>query len=67
MLNYIPGKSFADYECQVGILECLFRIIPRKQRREYATHFFHRQTILDRFMLIKDAQFETVSDARDSQ
>lgn len=53
-------KSFLDYECQVGILECLFRIIPRKQRREYATKFFHSKDILDQFMQIKDAQFETV-------
>lgn len=36
-------------------------MIPRKQRREYASDFFHSQNILDRFMLIKDAQFETVS------
>lgn len=58
---WIHGKFIADYECQVGILECLFRMIPRKQRREYASDFFHSQNILDRFMLIKDAQFETVS------
>ncbi|XP_062612315.1 synaptonemal complex protein 2-like [Saccostrea cucullata] len=64
----IPGKLksvaakleiLGDYECQVGIIECLFRIIPRKQRMYYAKQFFSDGKILQRFMLIKDANFET--------
>ncbi|XP_061175567.1 synaptonemal complex protein 2-like [Saccostrea echinata] len=64
----IPGKLrsvaakleiLGDYECQVGIIECLFRIIPRKQRMYFAEQFFRDGKILQQFMLIKDANFET--------
>jgi len=52
--------SFSDYEFQVGLIECLMRMFPRKQRQHYAEIFIKNKEMLDSFLAIKDREFETV-------
>ncbi|XP_053394904.1 synaptonemal complex protein 2-like [Mercenaria mercenaria] len=51
-------KTVGDYEFQVGVIECLMRMFPRKRRHHFASKFFSDQDMLDGFMVIKDKDFE---------
>ncbi|KAJ8305435.1 hypothetical protein KUTeg_015980 [Tegillarca granosa] len=57
VINQLP--NFGDYEFQVGLIECLFRIIPRKQRESYAVHFFSNAEFSNGLLQIQDNDFET--------
>ncbi|XP_071119320.1 synaptonemal complex protein 2-like [Haliotis cracherodii] len=50
--------TVGDYEFQIGLLECVFRLVPRKVRAQYALKFIQR-CFLDSFLDIRDANFET--------
>ncbi|XP_046566870.1 synaptonemal complex protein 2-like isoform X3 [Haliotis rubra] len=50
--------TVGDYEFQIGLLECMFRLVPRKVRAQYALKFIQRR-FLDNFLDIRDANFET--------
>ena len=50
-----------DYEFQVGIAECLFRIIPKKIREQVSSSIFQNQCTRKSFLQIRDNEFETVS------
>ncbi|XP_069127747.1 titin homolog isoform X2 [Argopecten irradians] len=51
--------SIGDYEFQVGLIECLFRIIPKKFRSKFASHLFSKADLLHQFLDIRDQDFET--------
>ncbi|XP_041358621.1 synaptonemal complex protein 2-like isoform X2 [Gigantopelta aegis] len=48
-----------DYEFQVGTLECIFRLVPRKVRPQYASKFVQNTELISAFLMIKDGNFET--------
>ncbi|XP_067679241.1 synaptonemal complex protein 2-like [Haliotis asinina] len=50
--------TVGDYEFQIGLLECMFRLVPRKVRAQYTLKFIQRR-FLDQFLDIRDANFET--------
>ncbi|KAH3809257.1 hypothetical protein DPMN_137618, partial [Dreissena polymorpha] len=52
-------KNVGDYEFQVGMVECLMRMFPRKHRLAYASKFIQDHAMLEGFMAIKDKEFET--------
>ncbi|XP_060595985.1 synaptonemal complex protein 2-like [Ruditapes philippinarum] len=52
-------KTVGDYEFQVGIIECLMRLFPRKSRPQFASKFFSDKDMLEQFLAIKDKDFET--------
>ncbi|XP_021350946.1 uncharacterized protein LOC110448822 [Mizuhopecten yessoensis] len=51
--------TVGDYEYQVGLIECLFRIIPKKFRLKYGKLLFSDALLLEQFLAIKDQDFET--------
>ncbi|KAL3869398.1 hypothetical protein ACJMK2_042083, partial [Sinanodonta woodiana] len=47
-----------DYEFQVGVVECLFRIFPKKLRKKYITSLINDLNVAKQLLEIKDADFE---------
>lgn len=47
----------------MAVVECLIRLFPRKRRKEFASRFFTDEFACEGFLMIKDKDFETVSDA----
>ncbi|KAL5017597.1 hypothetical protein ScPMuIL_007186 [Solemya velum] len=47
------------YEFQVGLIEFLFRIIPRKYRQGWAEAIFKNELVQSNFQQIRDSDFET--------
>ena len=61
---FMGNCHITDYEFQVGLLECFFRVIPRKQRAAIIKQVFSNELVSHGLMNIKDCEFETVSDYR---
>lgn len=62
--NFVLTCAFSfilDYEFQVCISECLFRIIPKKVRDQTISTVFKNQARRKDFLAIRDNEFETVS------
>ncbi|KAL4237007.1 male genitalia morphogenesis [Mactra antiquata] len=51
-------QDIGDYEFQVGVIEFLMRLFPKKHRQKYASIFIQDKDMLNEFLSIKDKDFE---------
>ncbi len=52
--------KLSDYELQVGMTECLFRLTHTGDRPEFAKKWFADEEFLTAFLQIRDSDFENV-------
>ncbi|CAH1774263.1 unnamed protein product, partial [Owenia fusiformis] len=61
LINFLAAliQTIGDYEFQVGVIECLFRLIQKPQRECFAKFWFSDKGVQKAFLDVRDSDFET--------
>ena len=61
----VPSAFVVDFELQVSIVECLYRLTSAAERASLATKWFNDapSSVIQQFTSIREAEFEVVSKA----